>query len=330
MDNKTSLDTERWVEERMALLNSPDTWEPNADRARARFQRRIDEPHANGVPKWLPRIATVVILLIILIFAIPATRAIARQVWQWLTVPPYEVVQADFDRLKGTWLILRHSHKEVEVKEEINEDAMPERQRDLNFWQAAWRAGFIPHMPYGGVTAITANFMTMPATSFRATLNVTDMERTLRDAGVTDQSIPKEWDGAQIAINIGPVIVASWNGGPALMQHRPVTVAAPPGFDFGMYWTLALRAAGVDREQAFNLASRMRTAPSMLLGISKDEKVAIRKVRLHRGGATLIESLGPLGEVKVVTLIWSVPNRFYMLGGARSAEQAIKIANSIE
>lgn len=205
---------------------------------------------------------------------------------------------------------------------------MPERRHHLNFFHAAWRAGFIPHMPYGGVTAIMADFSTMPATSFSATLHVTDMERTLRDAGVTDQSIPKEWDGAQIAVNVGPVIVASWNGGPALMQHRPVTLSAPPGFDFGMYWTLALRAAGVDREQAFNLAARMKTAPSMLLGISKDEKVAIREVRLHRGGATLIESLGAPGQVKV-TLIWSAQDRFYLLGGAKSAEDAIRVANSI-
>src|SRR4030095_13957495 len=101
---------------------------------------------------------------------------------------------------------------------------------------------------------------------FSATLSATDMERTLRDAGVTDQPIPREWDGAQLAINVGPVIVAVWNGGPALVQHAPITLQAPPGFGFGLYGTAALRAAGIDAVQASKLAARMKTAPSMLLG----------------------------------------------------------------
>jgi len=114
-----------------------------------------------------------------------------------------------------------------------------------------------------------------------------------------------------------------------LFQHQPIILSAPAGFDITEYWTAAMRAAGIDREQAQRLAERMRTTPTLLLGIASKNKKAIHEVELHTGPATLIENMSETGRVDNVLLIWGVADRVYHLA-ARSYRQAIVAANSIE
>jgi hypothetical protein len=329
MENKTKLTSERWVEEQMALLAAPDDWEADPRLAHTRLQGRTSEHRPSLARMWLPRAAMVGLICLVLLFAIPTTRALTEQVWQWLTLPPFEVVQADFDKLKGKWLILRHSEKEVEAEGDVEEDVMPTVSA-MDLTEAASRAGFVPRLPRDGVPSATPSITTIGPLDFCATLKAADLELSLREAGVIDQPIPKEWDGAQLSIKVGPSVFIDWHGEMALVQHAPITLAAPAGFDFGSYWTAALRAAGVGREQALKLAARMKTSPSLLLGIGKEEKVAIREVNLRNGTASLIESIDETGRVRHVTLSWRTPDRVFLLAGVKSGQQAIKVANSVK
>src|SRR5262245_41794436 len=101
MENKINPNTERWVEERMALLDAPKSWEPDAGVARARLQSRLSERRPASARTWLPRAAVVAVVCLVLLFAIPTTRALSQQIWRWLTVQRFEVVQADFQKLNG-------------------------------------------------------------------------------------------------------------------------------------------------------------------------------------------------------------------------------------
>jgi hypothetical protein len=133
-----------------------------------------------------------------------------------------------------------------------------------------------------------------------------------------------------VSLTTRSAITAAWNNGEMfLFQHPPTTLLAPTGFDITAYWTAALRAAGVNREQAQRLAERMRTAPTLLLGIGAKYRKAIREVNLRTGPATLIENINETGKVDRALLIWSVADRVYHLE-AKSDEQAIMAANSIE
>lgn len=328
MENKIKQDTEPWVEERMALLAAPDDWEPDASLARTRLQRRMSSSFARRpavVRIWLPRTAMIALACLVLIFAIPTTRALTRQLWQWLTVRNVEVVQADFKNLRESWLIPRVVVKDAEAKE----DELPAPE-EVTVTEAARRAGFIPRLPHEGVPTDSQHITTLDPMVWRTTVKVADLELSLRQAGVDDQPIPKEWDGAQLSMQVGSAIIASWpEGGIFLVQHQPVTLSAPPGFDFAQYWMAALRAAGVNREQAQRLAERMRTKPTMLIAFVAEHKVAIRDVSLRNGPATLIEEIGETGDVERVNLMWNVADRAYMLE-AKSEEQAITVANSIE
>ncbi|MCI0418024.1 MAG: hypothetical protein L0312_02190 [Acidobacteria bacterium] len=323
MENKIKLDTERWVEERMALLAAPDGWEPDAGVARTRLQGCLSARRPTLARIWLPRVATVALACLVLLFAIPTTRALTQQLWQWLTVQKFEVVQADFQKLRGIWLVPQIDQKEISS----DELKLPPV---VDFMEAARRAGFTPRLPREGAPPVAPVLMAFDDPMvWSTTLNVANMEASLRQAGVNDQPIPKEWDGAQMSLTTRSAISAVWNSGEmALFQHPPITVSGPAGFDITVYWMGALRAAGVNREQARALAERMRTTPTILLGIAANNKKAIREVNLGAGPATLIETRGEPWKNQQVLLIWSVADRVYHLA-AKNAEQAIVAANSI-
>ena len=348
MENKINPDTERWVEERMALLAAPDGWEPDAGVARARLQGRLSARRPTLARTWLPRAAVVAAACLILLFAIPTTRAWTQQFWSRLGIQKVEVVQGDFQKLDGIWLVPQMREKKLEPGEEP-----PPLPPAVNFTEATSLAGFTPRLPREGAPPVAPVFMVFPEMVWSTTLNVAKMEESLRQAGVTDQPIPKEWDGVVFSLTIRSAISSTWNPGEmSLFQHTPIVLSAPAGFDITVYWMAALRAAGIPREQARRVAERMRATPALLLGIAANNKNSIREVNLRSGPATLIETRGekrggpPPNDVWEsirrffegifderkgghVLLIWGVEDRVYHLS-AKSAEEAIIAANSIE
>jgi hypothetical protein len=330
MENKINQDAERWVEERMALLAAPDDWEPDESVARTRLQGRMSAHRPTSARIWLPRAVTVALASLVLFFAIPTTRALTQQLWQWLTVQKVEVVQADFEKLRGIWLVpQRKIIEEPIVIGPGSKPIFPPLPPAIDLMEAARRAGYTPRLPREGAPPVAPRLMAFGPRVWSITLKVANMEASLRQAGVNDQPIPKEWDGAQVRLHNRSAISADWAGGEmSLLQHPPTTLSAPAGFDITLYWTAALRAGGVNRQQAQRLAERMRTSPTLLLGIVSKNKKAIREVKLHTGPATLIENIGETGRVGPVILIWSVADRVYHLD-AKSEEQAIVAANSI-
>jgi len=328
MENKIKSDTEHWVEERMTLLAAPEGWEPNADVARTRLQSRLSARRHNFTQIFRLRVVTVALVCLVMLFAIPTTRVVTHQVWQWLTVQKIEVVHADFRKLQGIWLVPQ-IHDPIVIKEGEKPPPLPPLPPAVDITEAARLAGFTPRLSPEGASSATLVLRVFDKSMvWSTTLNVANMEASLRQAGVNDQPIPKEWDGAQVSLTIRSAISAVWDRGEiSLFQHPPIALSVPAGFDITLYWTSALRAAGVNREQAERLAERMRKTPTLLLGIASNNKKAIHEVELRTGSATFIEDLSDPG--RQVMLIWSVEDRVYHLS-ARSYRQAILAANSIE
>jgi len=324
MENKTELETQRWVDEKLALIAAPEDWQTDTGIARARLQGLISGRRSGRARIWLPRVAIVGLACLVLLLAIPKTRAWTQHLWQWLTVRKVDVVQADFDRLRGKWLVPRVVIKNDEEKEYLKIEPPP----SLDLPQAAQSAGFWPRLPREEVLPGNPMITTNGPGVWSATLKAADLESSLREAGVDDQPIPKEWDGAQLEMKIGSALVATWGEERVtLLQHGPLTFSAPPDFDFAGYWMAALRAAGVSREQAAQLAERITRTPSLLLGIGADKEIAIREVKLRTGPAALIERVGKTG--RMVILIWNDEDRVYHLN-ADSEAKAIRVANSIQ
>ena len=99
------------------------------------------------------------------------------------------------------------------------------------------------------------------------------------------------------------------------------------GFD-----SFAERVLGVGPDEAQRLAQRMGTTPPWLAPISRDlEKGAtIEEIVLNSSPATLIQETENDRAVKHITVIWSVPDRVYVLSGNLSRELAIATANAVQ
>jgi hypothetical protein len=75
-----------------------------------------------------------------------------------------------------------------------------------------------------------------------------------------------------------------------------------------------------------------RAAPAWMMPIEPDEKVGIREVTLRSGPGTLVYDYDEdhPDRVERLTLIWSVPDRVFILSTGLGDTVAIAAANAIE
>jgi hypothetical protein len=341
--NESSLELRQWIEGCSALLAPPADWEPNLNAARVRFEARLHQ--RSLLRRFVLAGVTAALLVCLLVPAIPQARVFAQQVgsnnwyrverfWNWITIvrTPLRF------RLDGLPEALRtHPYTESGTPQLVSDVA-----------EAAHPVGFIPRLPRSGIlSGILSGRPVLSVNgpqSIDTVVSTADLELALRNAGVSDQDVPKEWDGARIALQIGATVTAEWpdvreeGSGQiewsdlTLAQGLPPLVAVPPGFDLAAFTVLNLRTALLGRENALRFAQRATTAPALLFGKGRQNIVAVREVNLHKGPATLIEERREPGfgartnwfgftggpSVERITLLWSVPDRMYVLRGVMS------------
>jgi hypothetical protein len=132
-----------------------------------------------------------------------------------------------------------------------------------------------------------------------------------------------------LTVRTSAVVVAEWPD-IVMLQSLPLTLAVPAGFDFPAFSAIVLRVLGVGPEEAQRLAQRMGTAPPWLAPIAGDfqEGSILEEIALNSGPATLLEETGYYGTQR--TLVWSVPDRVYVLRGTLSRELTIAAANAVQ
>ena len=364
MENHERNELSQWIEGCAALLAPPADWEPNLNAARARFEARLQRRFR--VKRYLLVGATAALLACLLVPAIPPARAAAQQIgsnswyrleqfWYWITI-----VRTP---LRLSLRALPEAVKSLHTQA-LTERGVPQEVSDAT--EAARRAGFIPRFPLSRVLSASPRLSVRGPMSIATVIRTADLELALRNAGVTDQYVPKDWDGARIAVQIGATLTAEWSNVPeewsgetewshlTLVQSSPPVIATPPGFDLTTFTVLNLRTALLNQGNALRFAQRPTTAPALIFGSGTQKLILGREVNLRIGPATLIEQfeggghanwfgLDPGPDVERITLLWSTPDRVYVLSGAVSVPSemmslhlagalanAIDMANTIE
>jgi len=304
--------TEQWVAKQMAYLDPPAGWHPDAATALGRFRDRKEVKRASW-PAWAAAAAALGVALIVLL---PAGRGVAQQVWQFLTVQRVGFIQVN------SWPAGVPS-PQVGI---IGTPLPPIPARDVA--EARARVQYDPRLPHAGVLSGNPQLYTTFGVSAGTVVKAADLQLALHKAGVTDLSVPAAWDGAQIALHTSGVVIAQWPD-VVLAQSLPLTLTAPPGFDFPAYSALVLRVLGVSADQAQRLASQMGTTPPWLAPLVRDltERGTIEEIALHSGPATLLQENG---SVKTVTVVWSVTDRVYVLRGTIDRGLAIAVADAVQ
>src|SRR4029077_12260887 len=93
-------------------------------------------------------------------------------------------------------------------------------------------------------------------------LKVADIERALRAAGVTDVTVPKEWEGITLRVERGPMIDARYADARAsLAQSPPFRLTTPPGFPVARFMEIAYRVLGKSPAEASYLSRKFVANP---------------------------------------------------------------------
>jgi hypothetical protein len=309
----------RWVASQTAHLDPPLEWRPDVEGALVRFHARMekDRPRAAwlGWPAW----AAAALVVLVLFLLLPAGRGVAQQVWQFLAVRRVVFIRVN------RWPEGVPS-PQVGI---IGTPIPPIPARDLG--EVRSRVQYDPRLPHAGTLSGDPKLYTTFGISAGTVVKAKDLEMALQRAGVTDQTVPSEWDGARLALHTSAVVIAQWPD-VALAQSLPLTLTAPPGFDFPAFSALVLRVLGVGPDEAQRLARQMGTTPPWLAPLAQDleERATIEEIALRSGPATLLQENGAAGEAKSITVVWSVPDRAYVLRGTLSRELAIAAADAVQ
>jgi hypothetical protein len=302
MENNNQL----WVEEKMSYLEPPAGWNPESAAALARVRDR--QP---SVSVWYWAGAAAIFVSVLLLF--PATRVAAQQLWQFLTVRRVAFVRVN------PW------PRGVAAPEAklIGTVVPPIPANDVE--QARGRVHYDPRLPHAGVLSGNPKLSTTFGLSGGTVVKTAVLQNALRAVGITDVVVPPQWEDAQLTLHTSAVVIAEW---PDIIfaQSLPLTLSAPPGFDFPSFSAMMLRVMGVEPSDAQRLAVQMGTTPAWIAPIdsSFDKFANIEEIQLASGPATLVQ------ESDRLSLVWSVPDRVYLISGKLSRELAIAMANAVQ
>ncbi len=306
------------VEKELSRLNPPETWQPDASAALLRFRARAADDR--GTVRWMrwPAWAAAAALIIATVLLSPDGRGVAQQLWQFLTVRRVAFIQVN------RWPQGIPAPKISLVGLPI--PPIPAR----NVEEVRWRVRYVPRLPHAGVLSGDPRLSTAFSMSAGTVIHTADLELALRKVGIADQTVPPQWDGAKLTLHTGMVTIAEW---PDIIfaQSLPLTLSAPSTFDFPAFSALWLRVLGVSPEEAQRLAQQRGTAPPWLAPIANfDASVTLEQIVLNSGPATLIYEMENDGSQRRLSVIWSVPDRVYLLSGKINRELAIAAANAVQ
>ncbi|MCU1276114.1 MAG: hypothetical protein JWO48_3545 [Bryobacterales bacterium] len=319
MENAKQEEVRKWVLKQTVYLDPPTGWRPDSASALMRFHARMEADRSRAVWRHWPAWAAAAALVVAIILLLPAWRVAAQQLWQFLTVRQVAFIRVN-PWPKGV------PSPRVNL---IGTPIPPLPARDVD--EARRRVHYDPRLPHPGVLSGTPRLSTTFRLSAGTVVKAADLERALRKAGVAYQTVPPKWEGAQLALHTSAIVIAEWPDF-VLAQSLPLTLTAPSGFDFSAYSALVLRVLGVGPDVAQRLAQRMGTAPPWLAPIARDfeESATIEEILLNSGPATLLRETADNGAAKRITVVWSVPDRVYLLSGKLSRESAIATANAVQ
>jgi hypothetical protein len=326
MDNSNPDELRQWVSEQTAYLDPPSAWQPDADAALALMHQRMRaDLRRPARQRWLAWSAAAA--AIVAAFLLFSAGRVAAQLWQMLTVRQVAVIGVN------PW---PEDVPSPEIKL-LGARIPPLPARDAA--EAAWRVRYEPRLPHAGVLSGDPRLSTTFGVGAGTVIHAADLELALRKAGVENQTVPANWDGAQIGLHSSALVIAEWPE-VVLLQSLPLTLTAPPGFDFAAFSALILRILGVEPEEAQRLAQQAGTTPLWLVPIDRDliasgtaparYHLTLEEIKLNSGPATLeAEAPGYDGRQRI-TLLWMVPDRVYVLNGYISRELAIATANAVQ
>jgi hypothetical protein len=187
--------------------------------------------------------------------------------------------------------------------------------------------GFRPSLPRLGLLAGTPTLSVVRSVSLSTKpLKTSDIKRALAAAGVSDMTVPKEWEGITLVAEGGPIVVVDYPEAKVeVMESAPFRMTTPSGFQFGRFMEIAFRVFGRSANEARHLSEKFAANPALAMHFP--ERSQVREVALRSGQGVLV---GDVGDHNIC-FFWNTPERIYIVSAENMHEdQAATLANSMQ
>jgi hypothetical protein len=305
---------------------------------------REQEERTAARPLWIrlrPVLAGAAALAAVAVaLSVPTVRASARNLLEIFRVKRFAAVPVDMNRLQ------RLHEQELDLRTLVSDNLQVLKDPGApivvdDVAAATEKVGFAvvqpAELPQGWALAeirVTAQG------SFKARLDMDRLEQLANALGVTDIEIPRELNGANVAVQTSPTVMLRYTRGKddvRLFQARSPQVALPEGIDVRQLGAIGLQLAGMSAEEAQLFASKVDWRTTLLVpvpamggdfrdvavGDAQGLLVTVRPTRHARADAA-----GPVPRWHSV-LLWSKGERIFALQGPGSGMELLEVANEI-
>jgi hypothetical protein len=297
----------QWIADRLATLEP--NWSPDLTRGHSLLASKLVKRHHSLT--WIA-VATAAASVCVAALALPATRALAQQLWHRFILNRVEVVRLDLSKLP--------------LQMHVTTNGLEQSVQDME--EAERKAGFRPYLPSPGLLDANPSITITGPISVVQTIHVGDIKSALVKVGASDMQVPAEWEGVQLRTQIGPMVELNYPDGVQIVQTRSMELSVPSGFPLEQFAELAFRSIGVSSLGARAMAQRFSANPAWLVDLPPDALVNIQEVSLQAGPGTLIEEVDDRGAVKRVTVVRSASERMYSISSG-NRELSMKIADAL-
>lgn len=298
---------DQWIANRLATLEPH--WSPNLSRGRALLDAKLEKRHHSL--RWIG-IAAACAAVCVAVLALPATRALAQELWDRFILNRVDVVRLDLSKLP--------------LQLQITTNGLEQSVQNTD--EAESKAGFRPYLPSSDILHATPEISVTGPILVEQTIHVRQIESALVRVGTSDVRVPAEWEGIQLRTQIGPMVELNYPDGVHILQARPFELSVASGFPLEHLAEVAFRSIGVSSWEARAMAQRFAANPAWLVDLPPDVVVNIQEVSLQAGPAMLIEEIDDRGAVKRVTVVRSTSERMYSVSSG-NRELSVKIADTL-
>jgi hypothetical protein len=303
---------EQWVNERTAAADLPTEW-PDLETGWTQLGRQTRRRRRHLLA-WAGATAA----LCTAVFALPASRLAAQRLWDQVVMGRIQVVTTDYD---GHGAAVGSFSPELQSR--------PEAHPMSSIDEATQVAGFAPHVPAAGVFQVSPTYSVTDMTSAKLQLRVPAIRALVQQAGGEPGLVPAGWDGVELEVRIGPVIIADY-GGILLLQSIPFPLEKPADFDLELFYRIAFRALGMSEGDAHSLSADLGFSPALLMFMPQEDRELLHEFTTRHGTGMMIDEV--YGRGKTLAL-WSSPDRIYALFPSEhnvSRELVITVANALD
>jgi hypothetical protein len=294
------------------------------------------------------------LLVLALVFAFPATRALAGELLNLFRVQRVTVVPVDFtgmEQLDGAVgnNISQLISDSVTIK---NEPGDPVNVANTD--EASQLAGFNVR---AAQDITPSRISVMNGASFTFTINRAKAQALLDEAGRSDLVLPEEADGADVSVNIPSSVSIAFgtcpepsnegqvkreieresetSGSPGRVykdciifaQIPSPEVSAPASLGIAKLAQIGLEFTGMTSEEAVQFTSTVDWTSTLVVPIPKNA-ASYQQVTVDGVTGTLIER--PSDDAPQFALFWVKDGIIYTIGGlGNNAQKALEIANSL-